>query len=263
MRLMNVPSADAPYCLDPLIPGAVNLRDLGGLAAGEKRVRRGLLYRSGMTHQIEAEGLARLAAEFSVRTVIDLRSDEELQRDGVAEFDKHGLSLERLAVYGVTAATPDLQRKRFWQMARREYDWPERYKMLLIEHADSFARFVRLLAMPETLPAIFHCAAGRDRTGVAAALVLSLLGVEDEIIAEDYARSGGHLSQHVHRYTRLSRRMSFSDADLISLFHTEAKDMSRFLTWLNEAQGGAVEFCLRNGVSAEEISVLRERLLSP
>jgi len=253
-------SAEAP-CLDAEIPGAVNLRDVGGMRAGGVRVRRGLLFRSGLTHQLEPEGLARLSSRLAIRTVIDLRSDGELHQDGVAPFMQHGIEHRRIAVYGVTAVTPGERRERFHQMARGEFDWCERYQELVVEHAASFVAFFEALTNPGALPALFHCAAGRDRTGVAAALVLSVLGVADEVIARDYARTGELLMPHLHRYARMRDGLGLDDAKIAVVLQTEAGVMRRFLSWLHETHDGATGLLTRAGLSQARLDLLKSRLL--
>jgi protein-tyrosine phosphatase len=248
-------------CMDGEIAGAVNLRDLGGRLAGDARVRRGLLFRSGITHLISAEGLQRLRSRHGVRRVVDLRSHKELERDGVARFAEHGIEFHHLAVYGTTALTPDMEQQRYRQMLRREYDWSERYKVLVSSHPESFAEFFRRIAAPGSLPAIFHCSAGRDRTGIAAAFVLEVLGVARAEIAEDYAVTGRHLRPHVHRYTRIKDQMAFSDEDLATALDTVPEHMQRFLDWMEATHGGVERFLLASGLRADELQALREALL--
>jgi protein-tyrosine phosphatase len=253
-------TSEAP-CLDGEIPGAVNLRDVGGIRVGSTIIRRGLLYRSGITHQLAPDGLARLRSQLDVRTVIDLRSDAELRHDGVAPFAEHGIAHRRIAIYGVTAVTPGQQHDRFHQMASGEYDWCARYQTLVIEHAPSFVAFFEAITEPGALPAVFHCSAGRDRTGVAAALLLSLLGVPDEIIAQDYARTGALLMPHLHRYARMRDSMGLDDAKMAALLQTEADVMRRFMSWLQDTQGGSVGLLTKAGLPEARLELLRRQLL--
>lgn len=253
----------AGECLDAHIPGAVNLRDLGGYPAANGRVRRRRLFRSGMTHQLEPEGLALLRARLGLRRVFDFRSDPELARDGHAAFADHGIEFRRVAVYGATAVTPEEQRDRYGQMVRGEYDWGARYRVLVTEHPAAFIDFVSALAEPDALPALFHCSAGRDRTGIAAALVLAVLGVAPETIAADYARTGALLVPHVHRYRHISDQMGFDAGQMATLLRTEAGHMRGFLAWLDAEHGGAERFLLAHGVSPATVTALRAALLEP
>lgn len=251
-------------CLDGGIPGAVNLRDLGGYASRlgrGLRVRQGRVFRSGITHQIEAEGLNRLARHYGIRRILDLRSDRECERDGLLSADSHGIEVHRYPVYGTTAVTPGGERERYALMVRREYDWADRYRVLASEFPQSFVELIASLAREGGTPAIFHCSAGRDRTGVTAALLLEVLGVTREDIATDYAMTGERLAPHVWRYAHIRDSMGFSDAEIVELFRTEPEDMLRFLSWLSEAHDGAEAYLLRHGMQADDIRSLRERML--
>lgn len=253
--------ASASPCLDSDIPGAVNLRDLGGLpAGGGASVRRGLLYRSGITHHIEPDGLALMSSRLGIRTVFDLRNDGELERDGVAPFHLHGITHRRLALRGITAMTAEARREYFKKMARRDYDWCIHYQELVSRYPDSFVGFLRTLLEPGVLPALFHCAGGRDRTGVAAALVLATLGVSDEVIAGDYARTGALLQPHLHRYNPVRVAMGLSEQQMSDLLHTDADSMLRFLAWLGREEG-IQALPARQGLTHEETAQLRAVLL--
>jgi hypothetical protein len=219
------------------------------------------LFRSGLTHALEAEGLSRLRSRLGIRTVIDLRNDGEIRDDGTAPFATHGIVHRRVALYGVTAATPEQRRERIAQMASRGYDWCATYQDLATRHPAAFVDFTRLLLQPGALPAVFHCTGGRDRTGVAAALLLSLLGVPEEAVAADYARTGALLLPHLHRYARIRERLGFDQAQMATLMATEAGDMLRFLQWLKREHGGAQTLLFHNGLTEAEAAEIRAVLL--
>lgn len=248
-------------CLDAEIPGAVNLRDLSVACGNGAVVRRGLLFRSGITHQLEPDGLALLRTRLGIRTVIDLRSDVELRHDGVAPFAQHGIAHRRMAIHGVTAVTPGDQRDRFHQMASGEFDWCARYQVMVVEHVQAFVEFFHALSQPDALPAVFHCSAGRDRTGVAAALLLNVLGVPDEVVAADYARTGELLLPHLQRYARMRDSMGLNDNQMAALLRTEAGVMLRFMSWLRRTHGSAADMLLGAGLPAATLAGLKGRLL--
>jgi protein tyrosine/serine phosphatase len=162
-----------------------NFRDLGGTVTRDgNMVRSGRFYRSDSLAWISAHE-ADLAAfgALGIRTVIDLQRPEEI------------------AVHGHIPDTPD---RRYLNIApdhalwdRATYDeiaGPPRYladrylDMARTGRAD-FAKVLSLLADPETAPVVVHCFAGKDRTGITVALTLGLLGVTDDVIADDYAIS--------------------------------------------------------------------------
>jgi protein-tyrosine phosphatase len=165
------------------LSGCVNFRDLGGYPTADgRRLRWRHLFRSdGLTH-LDAADCAQLAG-LGLATVIDLRTAGELEErgripEGVGDIDYHHLPLT-----DVLPPQHDLAR----------YDEPafvtSRYRQLFTEGSRSLARSIEVLAAPGALPAVFHCSAGKDRTGVLAALVLGFLGVPRDTIVEDYALS--------------------------------------------------------------------------
>jgi protein-tyrosine phosphatase len=161
-----------------------NFRDLGGLVTTDgRRVRSGVLYRADTLHRLTADDLDVLRG-LGLRTVIDLRTLDELDRHGripLADHDEvvhHHLPM--IDELRTEDAVPD-------GSAPSAEDRGEMYLRLVENGGPAVVESLRLLAGPEALPAVFHCTAGKDRTGVLAALVLGQLGVPDEAIAEDYA----------------------------------------------------------------------------
>jgi protein-tyrosine phosphatase len=165
------------------LAGCVNFRDLGGYPTADGRsIRWRRLFRADGLTRLDEDDCAQLA-DLGLATVIDLRTVGEVEQRGrfpevVFEVDYHHLPLT-----DVLPPTEDLSR----------YDEPafvtSRYQQLFSEGSSSLAQAVRVLAEPGALPAVFHCSAGKDRTGILAALVLGFLGVPRDVIVEDYALS--------------------------------------------------------------------------
>lgn len=250
--------------LDAEVEGAVNLRDLGGLPAGDRSIRRGRLFRSGMTHAIPPEGLRHLATVRGVRTVIDFRNQNELEHDGVSAFEPAGIRHVHLPVIGTTATTPESREVRVQRMRELmdgTLSWSVSYRNIIDQWGAAYVRFFEALVQPDTLAAVFHCAAGRDRTGIAAALVLQSVGVADEVIVADYHATGGHLQPHAHRYARVASDLDMSIEEVAQLLMTRPEAMSEFLAYLGEQYGGAERYLVTNGLDRAVIAELRGRLL--
>ncbi len=176
----------------PDLPNLPNLRDLGGFpAAGGKTVRSGLVFRSDDLASLSDEETARLA-KLNLRTVVDFRSRQEtlyapdilpstvtnviaLPIDAGRLIDNaYGGSLNRRKSMGIMISA---------------------YRQLATDFIPLYSRFFAALAAADSTPLLFHCAAGKDRTGFAAALFLTALGVERKRVIEDYLLSAALLSR--------------------------------------------------------------------
>ena len=126
-------------------------------------------------------------------------------------------------------------------------DLSERYLWYLEVGRQSLVDALGLLADPASLPLVFHCAAGKDRTGVLAALVLDILGVDDEVIVADYLITAGRMELILGRYRSdpvFAERMARVPP---SRFGVEAGTMVRFLAELDARFGGARAWAVELG----------------
>jgi protein-tyrosine phosphatase len=120
-----------------------------------------------------------------------------------------------------------------------------------------------VLTEPGALPAVIHCTAGRDRTGVVAALLLAVLGVADAEIARDYALSGAYLRPHLPRFARLAEQAGIDAERLARALDTSEEAMAACLAYLRARYGSAEAYLRAAGVSAERLHRLRTLLLEP
>ncbi|MGC1214242.1 MAG: tyrosine-protein phosphatase [Micromonospora sp.] len=187
--------------------GFCNARDLGGLPTRDGRwTRRGALIRSGDLRFVTAAGW-RAAYDAGVRTVIDLRNDDEVR-------PAHGPGLTALAgsaQFAPEASGPfvptgmtrvqvpldGVEDTGFWRYLNdnRLNGTPLYYRPFLDRKPDRCAAAVTAVARAQPGGIVFHCGAGRDRTGLLALLLLSLAGVEPEHIAADYELSTSALAR--------------------------------------------------------------------
>jgi protein-tyrosine phosphatase len=170
------------------LEGPVNFRDLGGYATTDGRhVRWGRLYRSDSLESLTPADLA-LLDELGVRLVCDLRRDEE-RATAPSRVEGHPqVRIEQLPIGGIAAETKTMA-ARVMRGEIREVTvetMADVYLTILELHADSFGTVVAQAAEAGNLPMVVHCTAGKDRTGVASALLLGALGVEDDAIVDDY-----------------------------------------------------------------------------
>lgn len=169
------------------LEGASNLRDLGGLPAADgRRVRSGVVFRSASLARLTAADSATLAG-LGLRTEVDFRAADEQARRPSRIADIPGLEHVALPLdpapgfdLGGLIAAPDTPPGRFLEAMHAAY------RAYALECTATYARLFRLLLEPARRPLLFHCTAGKDRTGVAAALLLAALGTPREAIRADY-----------------------------------------------------------------------------
>lgn len=167
-----------------------NVRDLGGLPTSDgRRVRAGLVFRADGVQRLAGDDLER-ARQLGLRTVIDLRTAGEIDRGGRFPVEHHPVDWHHLPVLQRMWSDDDLVATTGAADFLRD-----RYVDMLAEGGASIARAVEVVA--EGAPALFHCAAGKDRTGVVAAVLLGLLGVPDHEIAADYHATAGAMAAFV------------------------------------------------------------------
>ena len=167
------------------LEAAHNVRDLGGYVIGDGRtIAWGRLLRGDGLHHLTPADLDALTP-IGLRTVIDLRTPGEVDERGAFPIDRMPVELVHQPVIDTTWSRDDVPR--FDAAANPEAEFLTfAYATMLAEGGDRFGAAIRRLAAPGALPAIFHCAAGKDRTGIMAALLLAGLGVDDDVIVADY-----------------------------------------------------------------------------
>ena len=158
-----------------------NFRDLGGYPTNDGRhTRWRTLFRADGLYRLTPDD-ANIVMNLGVRTVVDLRTNNEVRERGTFPVNVHDVAYHHLPIIDATwgeTQTPEFNDEvEFLVWAYRE---------MLAEAAPRFADAINLLSQQTVLPAVFHCAAGKDRTGILAALVLGVLGVDESIIAADY-----------------------------------------------------------------------------
>lgn len=170
----------------PPLPGGRNFRDLGGYGGADgRRVRWGLLYRSGSLAGVTEEGVAMLR-DLGIRGICDLRTSRERQSEPYGWADALGLSLWSRD-YETSFA--ELRRMMESDLASAEAAREAMlagYRRLPFDQASGYAELFRRMAAGE-VPLVFNCSAGKDRAGTGAALVLTALGVSRDQVLADYA----------------------------------------------------------------------------
>jgi protein-tyrosine phosphatase len=241
------------------VEGAINLRDFGGYPTEHgRRMRHGLLFRSGTTHGISREGLTQLAEYLGIRTVFDLRTEHERER-GLSPFEDYGIRVLHEPLdpgMGVNPGAPTAEL--LGGLARGELDWLELYWSLIQYNGPRFARILETLAQPGMLPALIHCTGGRDRTGVTVALVQAALGVSESDIAEDYSLSGALLERApASEFERLFSHFCLSRQEIGRIMLTRPETMHLLFSRIRNVYGDVRCLLWQCGVDDATIDRLR------
>lgn len=228
-------------------PGLLNARELGGFPTldGASTRWRSLL-RSDDLVQLTPEGVQALA-DYGVRTVVDLRWPAEVA------VRPHPLALRVHAV----------RTHRVSLLAGDEMEWgslsgectKEMWKCAVLEHTrPQLKEVLEIIADAAAEPLLFHCVAGKDRTGLIAALLLALADVEPEAIAADYAASTSHLTDaYMLRFAGLERE------EIEEALRCPEEGVHNMLAYLAQ-YGGAAGYLAAIGLRDATISRLRARL---
>jgi protein-tyrosine phosphatase len=237
--------------------GAFNVRDLGGLPTADgARLKRGLVYRADGLHRLPPDEVKRLAAA-GVRTVVDLRTSGELEI--AASVSGEGIIVLHLPVlrevWPHDAFSAD-------QTADPVAFLLERYTEMLDEGRQAIAAIFELLTTVERRPLAFHCSAGKDRTGVVAALLLGVLDVPDDVIAHDYAASAKAMDQLV-AWVRQHRPASADAmaAQPKAILSCPAEAMHAFLDRTRTRWGSIEGYLSDIGVTAATVDSVRSALV--
>lgn len=245
----------------PLTP-PVNLRDLGGIPITNGVVRSGFAIRADDLSMI-TEGHARELVDQGLTTVIDLRTNNEVAITGRGPLAKQPVAYHQLSlITRLKAEMPDDEAFIIEHSAEGE-----RYVRLYENAAPMIASALTIIALaPGT--AAFHCAAGRDRTGVLAAAILLALGASDNDIITDYARTDANMPAIMERLRpTMQLLMKGLGRDHASLekapLPEEPMDVSMkiLLTRLRERHGDALVPLRTAGLSEDTITRLRQRAL--
>jgi len=237
--------ASATLCR--MFPSLLNARDLGGYPTTDGALtRHRSLVRADDLAQLTPEGLEALA-RFGIETVLDLRWPEEI----AAAPNPVPRLLPRVRYVSVSllAETPG-----DWG-ARGGYCAKEQWKCIVLDRLQSqLKEALGAIAAAGPGPLLFHCVAGKDRTGVIAALMLALAQVVPAAIAADYAASTANL-----RDAYLSRYRDGDPAAIIEAVRCPEAAVYNMLDYLDRA-GGVGAYLDGIGLDAAEITRLRHRL---
>jgi len=237
-----------------------NFRDIGGY-----RTRNGdtiawrRVFRSGEFQHLTGNDLQRLKEEIGLASVIDLRSAMEIERHGIGLLSEADIKYHNISFIadGGDRKADERRFKEFKNMGEFYLDlMPQK------EYGQRIIEALEVIAIPENHPLVFHCAVGKDRTGMLAAILLNLLGVEEDDIIQDYTLSEPYMDELL---ARLKNNPQKSDPplDIPDYFwKASPESMALFLSTLRREYGSIADYLTTQGAESSLIGRLKTALLS-
>jgi protein-tyrosine phosphatase len=241
------------------VGGTHNVREVGGyLTATGEQIAWGRLLRGDALHTVDDKG-RELLREFGLRTCLDLREEDERRHSP----DLLDVDVRLVHVPLFTYRPPHLDENMLGEIDRSKItSLAETYRYLVVERGAVLVCVIRELLAPGALPAIVHCTAGKDRTGLTIALLLSALGVPDETIAADFAATSIFLDDAFFAQAMERGRIAGMDTErMAAMFICPPELILGALAVVRESYGSVVEYLKRHGLTEEELATLRDALL--
>lgn len=243
------------------LEGTTNFRDLGGYETVQGQVVKwGAVYRSARLLQLSDRDMKRIKS-LGIRTVVDFRQSRHVQSRPDRLPD--GAQYKHMPVYEDTPMSPIrvlLNRHRLLEAFAKVYA-----NHIVERGGPVFGELIRLLSRPENLPLLIHCTAGKDRTGVAAFVILRALGVPHETAVQDYLLTNLSAATFIEQInTMLGSRNVHGVAveQLYPLLAASPKLINSAADHIDEKYGGVAQYLFeKGGLDQGNLQALRATLL--
>jgi protein-tyrosine phosphatase len=240
--------------------GVLGFRDLGGYPAkGGLKVAWRRLYRSGELRRMTNHDMSKLKEEIGLASVIDLRN----AREGPEQQQEIGLMNEIGAKYYYVPLNTDRDRSEERALYTKFSHMGEvyLYRIRCEEYGRRLVEALEIIARPGNHPLVFHCVAGKDRSGILAAFILSVLGVADRDIIDDYVLAAPHMKIRLNIWR--SDPEIPEDILLLPVYTWEAapESMAWFLSAFKREHGSARGYLEIHGAETSLFDRLKKALL--
>ena len=236
--------------------GCFNFRDIGGYLNQEgKRIKKGIYFRAGRQDRMSDKDLSQLS-DLKIATQIDLRRPDEVLEQGKGPLEAMGANYINIAVI------PEGGSDKLSRLVGDTRISGKRYLGYLEFGPTTWLRLFGILANEDNLPVVLHCTAGKDRTGVSTAFLLSILGVSREVIEADYLLTNLDTERQADFIeSTVGYPEGYDRETMISVAGVPKDAMKVFLDGLESKWGSAIEYLEKIGVTQEQMEAIRTNFL--
>lgn len=237
--------------------GCFNFRDIGGYETSNgSAIRWGKYYRAGRQDRMTSKDIER-AKQLRIATQIDLRRPDEIREQGRGPFEDLGARYENLAVI------PDGGSERLNQLVGDVGISGARYLGYLDFGSEVWLRLFNIFADAANYPILLHCTAGKDRTGVSTAFLLSVLGAGRPIIDADYLMTNRDVERQVdYVQQNFGLPKGYDRSSMLNAAGVPQTAIVDFLDGVDERYGGPIDYLREIGVTSNTFGRIREILLT-
>ena len=236
--------------------GCFNFRDIGGYHnKNGKRIKKGLYFRAGRQDRMTPKDLAQLS-ELKISTQIDLRRPDEVLEQGKGPLEDMGAKYINIAVI------PEGGSDRLSKLVGDTYISGKRYLGYLEFGPTAWLRLFGILANEDNLPVVLHCTAGKDRTGVSTAFLLSVLGVSREVIEADYLLTNLDTERQADFIEKnIGYPEEYNRETMIAAAGVPKDAMKDFLDGVESKWGSVLGYLEKIGITKKQIGVIQNKFL--
>ncbi|MCH8800245.1 MAG: tyrosine-protein phosphatase [Chloroflexi bacterium] len=234
------------------LEGCVNFRDLGGYpTASGRTVKWRRLFRADSPNSLTEADVQTVTGSLGVVSVVDLRSNSGTVNDGRGLLALAGIGYHQFPLLERRGFLPPTSGEEVEKRLTDMYEWVLRNAGTLLAQAFT------ALAQPVNQPALFHCSAGKDRTGVLSATILDVLGVSREDIVDDYLMTNDVIDAIL---ARLHEMPGFEHSTREGIMAPKAA-IEKYLDVTQSEFGGSEAYLLHHGVQQGVIDDFRDSML--
>ena len=238
----------------------LNFRDLGGYRAqGGRTIAWRRLFRSGELHHMTSHDITRLKEEIRLRSVIDLRGSVQQELLGVGPLNEIGVKYYSIPLSIITDRVNDRGKELFRDFSNSGEVYL--YRVRNKEYGRRIVDALEIIADPENHPLVLHCNAGKDRSGILAAVVLGVLGVPDEDIIIDYTLTAPYMKEFINRWNNDPRTAEVHKNLPEYQLKASPESMALFLSTLNKEYGSVRGYVMVQGAEVSLFNRLGRALL--